>query len=171
MVDEQEPREFTTENLSAPPIQIKPAPLARRIAAGLIDSIILALLVSISSLATGQNPGSSSALLTYSMFSMLALLTFIYYFLQEALFSATIGKYLVKLKVLDKSGNDCSFGASFKRNAVRFVDWLPVLYLVGAVAIIASDQRQRIGDRLAGTVVTARPEKDPSPPPAPFLFH
>lgn len=171
MSDEYERREITIENLSSPSIQIKPAPLMSRLAAGLIDSLILALFFSISLLVFGHNPVSSAVLLSYPGLSMLAFLGFIYYFLLEAIFSATIGKSILKLKVLDAGGNDCSFGASLKRNALRFVDWLPLLYLIGAIAIMASGQRQRIGDRLAGTVVAPRPERDPNPPSAPFLFH
>jgi len=171
MIDEHEHGEITLENLATPPMQIKPAPVLKRVAGGFIDCVILALLLSIFLIASGQNPVSSSALLSISGFSILAIVAFIYYFLQEALFSATLGKSIVKLRVLDRNGNECSFSASFKRNLLRFIDWLPLLYVVAAVSIMASAQGQRLGDRLAGTVVTERPEKDRNPPPAPFLFH
>lgn len=137
----------------------------------MIDSVILAFVWIIFSIASGQNSAFSAGLPSYPALSALAFLAFIYYFVQEWLFSATVGKSIVKLRIVDGNGDDCSFGASFKRNALRFVDWLPILYLVGAIAIMASVERQRVGDRLAGTFVTSRPEKDPNPPPAPFLFH
>jgi uncharacterized RDD family membrane protein YckC len=75
------------------------------------------------------------------------------------------------LEVLQTNGDQCSFRASIIRNALRFVDWLPVLYLIGLIAVIVSSDRRRIGDRFANTIVTKKPPKDPNPPPAPFLFH
>ncbi len=166
MTDESDHREITVETLSAPPAQIKAAPLTRRIAAGLLDSTIIVLFLQVSSIALRQEITASSL-----SFSLLAVLAFVYYSFQEGLFSATIGKFLLELRVLDTGGFDCSFGASFKRNSLRFVDWLPFLYILGGAAMMMSGQRQRLGDRFAGTVVTRRPERDTNPPPAPFLFH
>lgn len=61
--------------------------------------------------------------------------------------------------------------ASAVRNLLRMVDWLPLLYAVGIVLLIFSDQRQRTGDRVAHTIVTNALKRDKTPPPAPFLFH
>ena len=83
----------------------------------------------------------------------------------------TIGKILVKLRVVETSGDPCSFGGSFKRNILRFVDWLPAFYILAAVLLFVSHERQRLGDMVAKTIVTTAPEKDINPPPAPFLFH
>jgi uncharacterized RDD family membrane protein YckC len=168
-MSENERREITTENLSTPPIRIKAAPLLRRLGAGLIDSSIVGTF-SIAMIAIAHI-SVFSMLVSYRALSILAFVTFIYYFLQEAIFSTTVGKSLVGLKVVDSRGDDCSFSASFKRNALRFLDWLPLLYIVGVIAIITSGGSQRIGDRIADTLVTSKPEKDPNPPPAPFLFH
>ena len=167
-----ERKEITIETLSAPPLQIRPAPLPRRIAAAFVDSLILVLAWIILMLASGQNspiptPGSLRAVTV----AYLAALVFSYYFLMEGIFAATVGKYLLKLRVFGKNGELCSFGAAFKRNLFRIVDWLPFLYVVAAIAIIATKDRQRIGDRLAGTIVSRAPEKDINPHPAPFLFH
>ncbi len=158
--------EITVETLSAPSSRIKAAPLTRRIIAGLIDSAVVGLFFEIFSIALGQSITVSS-----SSVLLLSLLTFVYYFFQEGLFSTTVGKFLLKLRVLETEGYDCSLRASFKRNALRFVDWLPFLYILGGAAMMKSAQRQRIGDRYAGTVVTPGPERDTNPPPAPFLFH
>ena len=171
MSSQNEQRDITIDTLSTPPARIKPAPLVRRTAAAMIDLLILAVLWLILSMAYGYNPAHIMVFLDYDVFGSLAILTFLYYFFLEGLFAATIGKSVTKLTVLESSGDVCSFGASFKRNLLRFIDWLPVLYIVGAIAVLLSTDRQRIGDRVARTVVTLRPERDPNPPSAPFLFH
>lgn len=171
MSDEHEHKEITVETLSTPPLQIKPAPLPRRIGAGVIDSLVLGAVWLIFLIAFGRSLMPVPLFPDYSTLVPLALLSFVYYFVLEGLFGATIGKSLLKLIVLEKDSEVCSFSASFKRNLFRFVDWLPLLYLVGTIAVVISKDRQRIGDRLAGTIVTKASEKDPNPPPAPFLFH
>jgi uncharacterized RDD family membrane protein YckC len=169
--DNHKHREITIETLSAPPIRIVPAPLGLRAIAGLMDSLILATLWLIFSILLGQSPMQFIAFANYFALALLALLTFIYYFVQEGLFSGTIGKSVAKLEVLQTSGDQCSFRTSIIRNVLRFVDWLPVLYLIGLIAVTTSADRRRIGDRFANTIVTKKPPKDPNPPPAPFLFH
>ncbi len=164
-------KEITIETMSTPPPRILPAPLLRRSAACVVDSAIIAvvyvalIVVSQSSTMLWKIPTSLAEA------AYLISLTFVYYFVQEGFFSATIGKSILRLRVLSKDGEPCSTGASFKRNLFRFLDWLPLLYVLAGVAVLTSPKRQRIGDRIAGTVVANAPEKDINPPPAPFLFH
>jgi uncharacterized RDD family membrane protein YckC len=162
--------EVSIETLSTPPLKIPPAPLSKRLVAGLLDSIIIA--VAWFALISFQQESTAlySTQLTTSE-AYLGGIVFAYYFLQEGLFASTIGKTLLKLRVVEKSGDPCSFGGSFKRNLLRFVDWLPAAYILAAVIISVSHERQRLGDIVAKTIVTIAPEKDINPPPAPFLFH
>jgi uncharacterized RDD family membrane protein YckC len=171
MSDGHEHTEITIDTLSTPPVKIKPAPIVRRITAAVIDSFVLTVAWLILSLGLGLNLAHLATAVYFPFSSSLATVAFLYYFLREGLFAATIGKSVTKLTVLEKNGDVCSFGAFFWRNLVRFVDWLALLYIVGAIAVLASINRQRLGDRVAGTIVTQRPERDPNPPPAPFLFH
>lgn len=67
--------------------------------------------------------------------------------------------------------NKNSLSMRIKRNLFRFVDWLPFLYIFAIASGMASHERQRLGDRVASTIVTLAPTKDINPPPAPFLFH
>ncbi len=167
--------EISIETLSTPPTEIIPAPLLSRFIAGVVDSCIIALLWVVFLIA-GQGftafwamTGATS--MTPVAMAYLVTITFAYYFVLEGIFATTIGKSLLKLCVLGKDGEPCSLGASFKRNLLRFLDWLPLLYVVAVIVILTSRDRQRIGDRLAATIVTKAPEKDINPPPAPFLFH
>ena len=171
MSDEYEHTAITIDTLSAPPIKIKPAPLTRRITALAIDSLVLAFLWLMLHLLYGRGLVDLAGFLDYTVLGSLGILTFLYYFVLEGLFAETIGKSAAGLIVLESNGDSCSFAASFKRNMLRFVDWLLLLYIVGAIAVLLSGDRQRIGDRLAGTVVTQKPERDSIPPPAPFLLH
>ncbi len=164
-------KEITIETLSTPPPKILPAPLLRRFVACVVDSAIIAAVYI--ALIVGNQGTSMLWKISVSLAeaAYLIILTFVYYFVQEALFAATIGKSIVRLRVLSKEGEPCSIGASFKRNFLRFLDWLPFLYVIAGIAVLTSSNRQRIGDRIAGTIVTKAPEKDMNPPPAPFLFH
>jgi uncharacterized RDD family membrane protein YckC len=76
-----------------------------------------------------------------------------YHTILEWRYGKTAGKYLVSIRVVDEDGSLPSLQSSLIRNVTRLVDWLPVLYLVGIVAIAISDKQRRLGDRLAGTVV------------------
>jgi uncharacterized RDD family membrane protein YckC len=169
MTDEH--REITVETLSTPPLQVKPASLQKRMRAAIVDSLIIGAAWLFISIAPGPNPVSFVTLLTSLSLAELVCLATGYYFVLEGLFAQTVGKLLMRLIVLEKNGDSCSFSASFRRNILRPVDWLPFLYFVGLVAAATSGGRQRIGDRFANTIVTNSPEKDPNPPPAPFLFH
>jgi uncharacterized RDD family membrane protein YckC len=162
--------EISIETLSTPPLKIPPAPVGKRVLAGLLDSIIIALVWFALIMFQHQTLASYTIRLTPGE-AYLGGIVFAYYFLQEGLFAATIGKTLLKLRVVEMTGDPCSFNGSFKRNLLRFVDWLPALYILAAVIISVSHERLRLGDIVAKTVVTTAPEKDINPPPAPFLFH
>jgi uncharacterized RDD family membrane protein YckC len=167
MEHDHENREITIETLSSPPIKIPSAPLPKRAAAALIDLVVVGAVWGISSSA------STSGMFNPSIrpLSWTCLFAFTYYFLTEGLFAATPGKFVLKLRVMGKDGELCGFSESFKRNILRFVDWLPALYAVGVVSVLLSEDRQRFGDKLAGTIVSVAPARDSTPPPAPFLFH
>ena len=64
----------------------------------------------------------------------------------------TPGKRMVRLRVLRENGEPMTFWASLLRNALRPVDLL-FLGLVGILFVSTSDQWQRLGDRVARTIV------------------
>ena len=65
----------------------------------------------------------------------------------------TIGKRLLRLRVMDASGMRLHLSQVVLRNLLRAVDMLPLLYLVGGVACFFSRRSQRLGDFAANTVV------------------
>ena len=70
----------------------------------------------------------------------------------------TLGKRLLRLRVMDATGLRLRFSQVLMRNLLRAVDCLPVLYLVGGAVCLVSRRGQRLGDLAAGTVVVRLPE-------------
>ncbi|MHC1725488.1 MAG: RDD family protein [Syntrophobacteraceae bacterium] len=70
----------------------------------------------------------------------------------------TVGKRLLRLRVMDERGLRLNFSQIVVRNLLRAVDSLPVLYLVGGVACLLSPRGQRVGDLAASTIVVRNPE-------------
>ena len=72
----------------------------------------------------------------------------------------TLGKRLLKLRVVDEQGLNLRFDQVVMRNLLRMVDRLPLFYLVGGVACLLSRHNQRLGDLAAGTVVMRVPSME-----------
>ena len=70
----------------------------------------------------------------------------------------TIGKRVLKLRVMDEHALRLEFGQVVVRNLLRFVDLLPGLYLVGGTACVLSRRFQRLGDLAANTIVVRNQE-------------
>lgn len=80
-----------------------------------------------------------------------------YFALQEAYWNGqTLGKKLVGIRVVTEEGQPIDLQASVVRNVLRIVDGFAV-YLVAAVLVWTSSRRQRLGDRVARTVVVKTP--------------
>jgi uncharacterized RDD family membrane protein YckC len=69
----------------------------------------------------------------------------------------TVGKRLLRLRVMDARGLKLRFSQVAIRNLLRFVDSLPALYAVGGIACLFSRRVQRLGDMAADTVVVRNP--------------
>jgi uncharacterized RDD family membrane protein YckC len=70
----------------------------------------------------------------------------------------TVGKRLLRLRVLDAGGLRLQFHQVLMRNLLRFVDLLPGCYLVGGLACLLSRRAQRLGDLAANTIVVHVPK-------------
>ena len=69
----------------------------------------------------------------------------------------TIGKRMLRLRVVDAQGLRLQFNQIMMRNLLRFVDCLPGLYFVGGVACLMNRKCQRLGDLAANTIVVRYP--------------
>jgi uncharacterized RDD family membrane protein YckC len=69
----------------------------------------------------------------------------------------TLGKRVLRLRVVDAEGMRLQFHQVVIRNLLRFVDSLPVLYFVGGVACMLNKKTQRLGDFAANTIIIRHP--------------
>jgi len=69
----------------------------------------------------------------------------------------TIGKRLLRLRVVDAEGLRLQFNQIVTRNLLRFVDSLPFFYFVGGVTCWLNPKCQRLGDIAANTIVIRNP--------------
>ncbi len=76
----------------------------------------------------------------------------------------TPGKKWMGIRVVNDDGTPITFGPSLLRNLLRFVDFLPMLYLTGIIAILCNRQFKRLGDLAASSMVIyeAPPMREPT---------
>jgi uncharacterized RDD family membrane protein YckC len=60
---------------------------------------------------------------------------------------------MLKMRVVTNEGKQITFKQSLIRNFSRMIDGLPFFNLAGMISISKSPVKQRVGDKLAGTVV------------------
>jgi uncharacterized RDD family membrane protein YckC len=69
----------------------------------------------------------------------------------------TVGKRLLRLRVMDVEGMRLQFNQIVVRNLLRFLDSLPLFYFVGGVTCWLNSKCQRLGDIAANTIVVRNP--------------
>jgi uncharacterized RDD family membrane protein YckC len=149
-----------------------------RAAAALVDIALLCGLFIIVGLATGGTPASTlPGTSTFTVgdvgagtwwlrfgevtvagrwLALYLAILLLYYFILETRTGQTARKRLLGLRVTGAGANRPSATAIATRTLLRLVDWLPLLYLTGFIATLATgSRRQRLGDLVAGTAVTA----------------
>jgi uncharacterized RDD family membrane protein YckC len=83
---------------------------------------------------------------------------FLYFWLWEWLGGRTFGKMVFQLRVVSQNGGRCGLAASLIRNLIRPVDAFP-FYLFGLIAVLMTEQQQRLGDLAAKTRVVVSGSK------------
>lgn len=134
------------------------ARLGDRFIALILDTIFISSVLLVSSAAVFSRwpkiaRGVSLVTITSIAAAAVLVVVFIYHWLLEGAFGATMGKAIVGVRVTRyDSGRVPGLGSSAVRNALRFVDALP-FYLIGFFVAVFSRARRRIGDYAANTVV------------------
>ena len=126
-----------------------------RFVAILIDGIVLFILGYLIAAVTGGSTAGGFELQGAPAF-LFFILGFLYYVLLETYLGGTLGKLALGMRVIIEDGSPCTISASLIRNLLRIVDFLPFAYLLGAILIWNSPTKQRLGDRLAKTVVVKK---------------
>ena len=81
---------------------------------------------------------------------------FLYFTLLEGRYGQTVGKMALSIKVVrEADGAPIDYGEAAVRTVLRIIDGL-FDYLIGAIFIWTSDKKQRLGDRVAHTVVVSK---------------
>lgn len=131
-----------------------------RIVAALIDLALFVVLFIVMSVLWGDSGTTSQngthnahAYLTGGPLLLFLLIQLGYFLLFEGLFSATLGKMVMGLKVVDVDGGRAGWTAVLIRTLLRIVDGLPAFYLVGLIAVAVNDKKQRLGNLAAKTLV------------------
>jgi len=128
-----------------------------RFLAYLIDSIFLSVIFILINMVLLRDP-----LPIEEMYILLGLYIFVqvaYFTLLEGFSGASLGKRIVKIKVLREDGEPCRFGAALVRNFFRLIDMLPAVYIAAIILILRSSKKQRLGDKIAGTIVVGEKSK------------
>ncbi len=149
-----------------PPPPLPVAPIGKRILAYLLDVVLEVIVIGIPMVASsvwfvvqasdqrGNGPSAGAVGALVVLWLVLAALGIIYRPVCEARCGKTVGKAMMKLRVVMEDGRPCTGLAAFLRYLLFLVDGL-LSGLVGLLIAILDDtgRYQRLGDRVAHTVV------------------
>jgi uncharacterized RDD family membrane protein YckC len=144
-----------------------PSPLAdlgSRIAAGIVDYVIIGIIAGILWILVFVPWIIAVPFMTrgfslmwfggfFGIMLVVLLLWLVYFTYFEGTSGQTLGKKLTHIKVIKEDGSKCDLGSAFIRTLLRIIDHLPFLYILGIILIATTDKRQRLGDMLAKTIV------------------
>jgi uncharacterized RDD family membrane protein YckC len=109
------------------------------------------LLVAIYALQLSLSPRSQDVL--FSLLPALVIYFLYHPILEVAMRGRTPGKRMAGVRLLNRAGGLPSVAALLIRNVFRLIDSLPICYVVGLVTCFLTDNRVRIGDMAAGTLL------------------
>lgn len=141
--------------ISSEPRETPIATLGVRTFGAIVDILVIVVVWSAFGLAFGQAPETGVGFKLEGLPAMLSFAgMFAYFAATEAVWGATPGKMLVGMRVVnEEDGAVIGWHRSLVRNLLRVVDVLPAFYLAGFFFAVTSPRTQRLGDRIARTVV------------------
>jgi uncharacterized RDD family membrane protein YckC len=147
----------TTQNVN---INFDAAAVGERILAYVVDLLVkiayvlVLLFILIYILNIGRYIANADTWTIIAIYSMLSLPIVFYSLFMESIFEGqTIGKRLLKIKVVKIDGYQASFGDYLIRWLFRIVDISVTSGVIGLVVMITNSKTQRLGDISAGTAV------------------
>ena len=137
----------------------------RRVIAGLIDLLVVLAGALVIGFAAGVS-GTEYQKLGLALSAVITAWALYYYFACESGGGQTLGKKLMKIRVVRLDGGPAGMGDVAVRTVLRVIDGLFV-YLVGLVVmLITGERRGRLGDLAAGTMIVSA---DAGPATAPAI--
>jgi uncharacterized RDD family membrane protein YckC len=145
-------RELTITTPEHVPIRLEPAGAGSRFLALLIDSFIVAAISStLGSVLSMLLPRGVAVALGITLNFVLTWGWHVFFETRKQ--GRTPGKRALKLRVIDARGLPVSLYQSLVRNIVRVLDFAPAFYGIGAIAVLLTPTRRRLGDLVADTLV------------------
>lgn len=147
----------TTQNVN---INFNAASVGERILAHLLDLVVKFAYIIVIYNVLIPVTGLEAVMADMDQWSYIAIIillylpVIVYSLVLEALFEGqTLGKRLMKVKVIKIDGYQAGFGDYFIRWLLRLIDMNIGMYIVGLVSMLVSKKTQRLGDMAAGTAV------------------
>jgi uncharacterized RDD family membrane protein YckC len=149
---------------ATPEPQVQYQGVAIRFVALLIDGIILGIigyilifLFASSAITVDTSTGAVSfGPAYYAAVALVIVIELLYFTLLLRRYGQSVGMMAVKIKVVSETDSGpITYGAAFIRTILLYIDQIPyaIPFLLGAILIWTSDKKQRLGDRVAHTVV------------------
>src|SRR5262245_952831 len=136
----------------------------RRVLAGLVDLVLVAAGAAVILFAAGAVGGGSTEV-TPALIALVTAWALYYYFALESGGGQTLGKRLMKLRVVRADGSAASTSEIAVRTILRVIDGIFVP-IIGLITMLATGKRrQRLGDLAAGTIIVdagAAPQAAPA---------
>jgi len=134
------------------PIRLEPAGAGSRFLATLIDAVLVMAISSMAgTLLMLALPRGIAAALMITLNFVLTWGWHVYFETRRQ--GRTPGKRALKLRVIDARGLPVSLYQSLVRNITRALDFAPAFYGIGAISLMLTPARRRIGDVVADTLV------------------
>lgn len=134
------------------PIRLEPAGAGSRFLATMFDAIIvMALTSAIGFILRLVLPAGIAVAITLTLNFVLTWGWHVFFEVRRQ--GRTPGKRALRLRVIDARGLPVSLYQSLVRNIVRALDFAPAFYGIGAIAIMLTPSRRRLGDLVADTLV------------------
>ena len=145
-------RELTITTPEHVPIRLQPAGAGSRFLAILIDSVItLGAGSVIGAILRVLLPAGIAIALSITISFVLTWGWHVYFETRRQ--GRTPGKRALHLRVIDARGLPVSLYQSLVRNIVRVLDFAPAFYGIGAISVLLTSSRRRLGDVVADTLV------------------
>lgn len=131
------------------------AGLGERVLARLIDGVLMAIIAGLSIIAGIAISDLVDPAVLIVLGVLLAAVFIVFYDLLFETFmnGQSVGKRIMKIKVISLDGGRPSFGQFLLRWLFRIVDFSLTSSLCGLICVAVSDKKQRVGDMVAGTTL------------------
>jgi uncharacterized RDD family membrane protein YckC len=130
--------------------RLNPVGWPLRLVAALIDGSLFIPLYVLAWLSMGDLFASAPAVFALAF----ALVPLVYWTVAEGLTGRTVGKAIVRIRVVNEDGSPLTWRGALVRNLFRYATHaVPLAEVVTLLAIVTSPREQRIGDLVAHTVV------------------